>query len=108
MLKHQSEQRNNVLSSLIPKKVIITILVLFSPLTVVAVLQHGFLGIFTEAFNNYATIQVYVDLLIALFLILMWMRDNAKKTKRSFWPWALLTLVAGSFGPLLYLLSRKR
>jgi len=102
------EQTNRPVGSPISKKVIIAILVLFSPLTVVAVIQHGFLGIFKAAFTNYATIQVFVDLFIASLLILIWMWFDAKKENRAFWPWALLTLVAGSFGPLFYLLLRKR
>lgn len=108
MLRSQNEQRNSSLNNPISKKVIISILVLFSPLTIVAVLHHGFLGIFTEVFKSYATIQVFVDLLIASILILIWMWHDAKKTNRSFWPWALLTLVTGSFGPLFYLLLQKK
>ncbi|WP_338780158.1 DUF2834 domain-containing protein [Metabacillus sp. FJAT-52054] len=107
MLQDKTETQISSYDSPISKKLIIAVLVLFTPLTVMAVVQNGFLGIFAKAFQNYATIQIFVDLLIASFLILIWMWFDAKKTNRSFWPWALLTLAAGSFGPLLYLLFGK-
>jgi len=50
---------------------------------------------------------VLVDLVIALTLVLVWMWRDAQATGRNVWPWVLLTLVAGSFGPLGYLLTRQ-
>ena len=60
-----------------------------------------------EVVQHAGAAQVLAGLAIALCLGLVWMRSDAIRTKRRFWPWALLTLVAGSFGPLLYLLLRK-
>lgn len=76
----------------------------FILLTAAAVWQHGYLGIFLLQFQNLASTQVLVDLCIALTMVLVWMWSDAKRTRRAFLPWALLTLVAGSFGPLFYLL----
>jgi hypothetical protein len=92
----------------IPKVFIVVVLALFSVLTAVAVVQYGFMGIFAQAFQNFATIQVFVDLFIASSLIMVWMWFDAKENGRMFWPWALVTLAIGSFGPLLYLLVGKR
>jgi hypothetical protein len=36
----------------------------------------------------------------------MW-RD-ARSTGRNIWPWIIATLVAGSFGPLLYFITGKQ
>lgn len=83
---------------------IVATLIPFSILTALAVWHHGFLGIFQLEFQNYGTAQVFFDLVIAEILLLVWMWSDAKKTNRVFWPWALITLTAGSFGPLLYLL----
>ena len=47
-------------------------------------------------------------LVIALGLFLVWMWRDAKAAGRNPWPWLVLTLVAGSIGPLIYLLGRKR
>lgn len=107
MVKKYIDVNNHSTTRFISKLVIITMLVLLTPFTIVAVFQHGLLGIFIKVFNNSATMQVFIDLIIASFLILFWMWSDAKRTSRIFWPWALLTITAGSFGPLLYLLFRS-
>jgi hypothetical protein len=92
----------------LPAPLLVVVLILFSILTGVSVFHHGLIGIFTEAFRNTATMQVFFDLFIALFLVMVWMWHDAKSSDRLFWPWAVLTLAIGSFGPLLYLLFGKR
>ncbi|MEM9996296.1 MAG: DUF2834 domain-containing protein [Bacteroidota bacterium] len=79
----------------------------FSVLTVVAVVQHGYVGILTYQFATWAGTQVLVDLVIACSLILVWLWHDAKALGRSPWPWVALTMALGAFGPLLYLLTRK-
>jgi hypothetical protein len=73
----------------------------------VALGHHGFRGIFQTIFQSWAGVQVFVDLAIALSLVLLWMWRDAEANGRKVWPWIVITLVAGSFGPLLYLLTRK-
>lgn len=85
---------------------IITIL-LFGALTVAALWQHGYWGIIAPHFQSFGGGQVFADLVIALTLAMVWMWRDAKATGRNPWPWILVTLAAGSFGPLLYLLTRK-
>jgi hypothetical protein len=91
----------------IPRKVLILVLALFSCLTAVALWRHGYWGIVEPHFQSFGAAQVLADLVIALTLALVWMRADAKRTNRAFWPWLALTLAAGSFGPLLYLLAGK-
>ena len=104
---HLETKPESIVTKPLFKLFLVTGLILFSLLTVAAVIQYGFIGIFSEAFQNFATIQIFVDLLIALIFVLIWMWFDAKKNNRPFWPWALVTLAVGSFGPLFYLLFYK-
>ena len=48
-----------------------------------------------------------IDLFIAVGIGMYWMWIDGQKTGRNPWLWLVLSVVAGSFGPLLYLLTRK-
>ncbi len=87
--------------------VLTTVLMTFLLLTVAAVWQHGFVGIFAYQLQNLAGIQVLVDLVIAAGLFLVWMWQDAKTAGRNPWPWLVLTLAIGSIAPLVYLLLYK-
>ena len=89
-----------------PRTLLALTLIAFGALTAAALWQHGLVGIFTPLFQSLAGAQVLVDLVIALTLFLVWMWHDAARTGRSPWPWLVLTLATGSFGPLLYLLTR--
>jgi len=86
----------------------IAILIPFSLLTVYAVMQVGYIGIFDYHRHSPAGWQVFADLVVALILLLTWLIPEAKKSGRNPWPWLALTLVGGSLGPLLYLATTKK
>lgn len=79
----------------------------FGLLTAAAVWRHGYAGIFLWQLQNLAGLQVLADLAVALSLVMAWLWRDARALGRNPWPWLLLTLLAGSFGPLGYLLSRR-
>ena len=81
------------------------VLASFTALTAYAIEQHGLAGSLALCFANAATTALFADASIALGLLMMWMWDDARAQGRSWLPYALLTLVLGSVGPLLYLLS---
>jgi len=78
----------------------------FAALTAYAVAQYGIVGLFEAAFANAATTLVFVDLAIALSLVIAWMWQDARARGVSPLPYVVLTLGFGSVGPLLYLIRR--
>lgn len=90
-----------------PRTLLTITLVLFGALSATALWQHGYWGIIAPHFQSFGAGQVLADLVIALTLAMAWIWHDAKAAGRKAWPWLVLTLVAGSFGPLLYLLGTK-
>ncbi|MEM8660965.1 MAG: DUF2834 domain-containing protein [Pseudomonadota bacterium] len=82
----------------------IILLVPFTVLTAYTVVQVGYIGIFDYQRHSPAGWQVFADLVIALLLVLTWLIVDARRNGRNPWPWVVVTLVSGSFGPLLYLI----
>jgi len=86
------------------RSALLFVLIAFGAYSGYAVLQLGYVGLWQMLLSNLAGWQVVLDLLIASVLLLGYLWRDAQQTGRRFWPYALLTLAAGSFGPLLYLL----
>ncbi|HYD50462.1 MAG TPA: DUF2834 domain-containing protein [Terriglobales bacterium] len=78
----------------------------FVALTAYAVYQHGYVAFFELAVSSMIGAQVFLDLIIALSLVMVWMWRDARAQGVSPWPYVLLTLVLGSIGPLAYLVRR--
>lgn len=86
--------------------IIIVVLILFGALTAVALVTDGVFGIFASIFNSFGSAQIYVDLVIAISMICVWMWRDAKSQGRNPWPWIIAALIVGAFSPLVYLLVR--
>ena len=86
------------------RPLLIVITAAFSVFTFWVLAQTGLVGFYVQLFSSFAGVQVFVDIVIALVLVLGWMWRDAPATGRRFWPYAALTLTLGSIGPLLYLL----
>jgi hypothetical protein len=87
--------------------ILIITLIGFLALTAAAVWFHGIWGIFEPHFKSFGGAQVFVDLIIALTLFMVWMWRDAKSSGRNPWLWIILTLLTGSISPLIYLITRK-
>jgi len=89
------------------RALLLVVLVLFGALSAIAVWQHGYWGILESQFRSSGSAQVLADLAIALTLVMVWMWRDATARARNPWPWIVVTLALGSFGPLVYLLTRR-
>lgn len=89
------------------KSVLIAVVLLdFLALTGLALWEAGYLGLFRYQLATWAGAQVLVDLVIACALVAMWIYGDARRRGVNPWPYLVLTLFAGSIGPLAYLLRR--
>jgi len=88
----------------IRRKLSLILFVPFTALTLYAIAQVGYIGIFDYHRHSPAGWQVFADLVVALLLVMSWMIADAKKSGRNPLPWIVLTLLLGSIGPLLYLM----
>jgi len=82
------------------------VLVAFGGQTAYVFYQQG-LGWIPELFATPLSITLFADLVISLSLICIWMVADARQRGRSAWGYLVLTLLAGSIGPLLYLIRRE-
>lgn len=80
----------------------------FGVLTVLALADVGYWGILAPHFQSWGGAQVFVDLVILALLSCLWMVRDARTSGVSAWPFVALTLAAGSFGVLFYLVLRER
>jgi Terpene cyclase DEP1 len=87
--------------------VLVMVIAGFGVLSALALMDVGYLGIIEPHFRSLGAAQVFADLVILALLACVWMIDDARSRGRRAWPFILITLVAGSFGPLLYLAVRE-
>ncbi|MDP2820205.1 MAG: DUF2834 domain-containing protein [Polaromonas sp.] len=90
------------------KFIVALVLIPFTVLSMASLWQVGYWALFTQQFANFGTQQVLADLLIAVGICMYWMWRDAQNTGRNPWPWLALSMVSGSFGPLLYFITAKK
>ena len=91
------------------KALLIFVLVVFGALTGYTLLHYGGLFAWLSFYTrDPASWQVVADLIIAMSLLLVFIRRDAQAKGRPFVPWAVFCLVVGSFGPLLYFITAKK
>lgn len=79
----------------------------FGALSTLALMDAGYFGIIEPHFRSWGGAQVFTDLSILAILACIWMVKDASERALPAWPFVALTLIAGSFGPLLYLVARE-
>jgi hypothetical protein len=89
------------------KPILTIVLIAFGIQGLYVMSQVGYWGIWINNLNHPAGQQALADLTISLSMVMVWIWRDAKATGRNVWPWIIVTLAAGSFGPLIYLLTRK-
>ncbi|MGB0062359.1 DUF2834 domain-containing protein [Candidatus Binatus sp.] len=87
--------------------VLLLIIAGFGVLTTRAVMDAGYVGLFMSSFGSLSGTQIFFDLVILGVLACIWMVNDARERGLVAWPFILITLLAGSFGPLLYLVVRE-
>jgi hypothetical protein len=90
------------------KPLLSLVLIAFGALTAYTMVYYGgLIPWLTFYTRDPASWQVCADLVIVMCLLLVFVKRDAEATGRPFWPWAIFSLMVGSFGPLLYFLTRK-
>ena len=84
----------------------VVLLIGFSALTAEVVIRDGYTEWLRIAFENRSAGLLLVDLTIACSLAIGWMTRDARARGAKVWPFALLTILFGSVGPLAYLVFR--
>ena len=86
---------------------LLAVTVAFGALSLVALMDVGYFGLFEPHFQSWGGAQVLADLVIVCLLACVWMVNDARTSGVPAWPFVVLTLFSGSFGPLAYLLLRE-
>lgn len=83
------------------------VLIDFVAFTAYVVYTNGYLQFIYSALTDLYTIQIALDLIIALALVLVWMVLDARKRGVTVWPFVIATCFLGSISPLAYLFLRE-
>jgi hypothetical protein len=86
---------------------LVLVIAAFGALSILALMDVGFLGIVESHFKNWAGGQVLADLVILAVLGCIWMVKDGRERGLAAWPFVLITPFVGSFGLLFYLVMRE-
>jgi hypothetical protein len=87
--------------------VLLAVIAVFGALSARALIDVGYFGIIAPHFRSWGEAQVLADLVILAVLACRWMARDARARGTTAWPFIAVTMVAGSLGPLLYLVARE-
>ena len=99
-LQHQSSRRSE-------RWFIVAVLVLFAGFTLVALAMDGLVGIVHAITYNWMSVQIFIDLVLAVVVLDIWIHRDARASGKNPWPWLVASLISGMFSPLIYFLARE-
>ncbi|MFK7931106.1 MAG: hypothetical protein AB8H79_23170 [Myxococcota bacterium] len=83
-------------------------LVLLIPITVMALMDVGYLGIWAVGLNGWASAQVLVDLVLSCLVALFYVVPDARRRGVWAWPLVVLTVLLGSLALMMWMVVRGR
>ena len=86
---------------------LIGLTLVFGAISAVALFDVGYFGIFEAGLDNWGAGQVFADLVVLAILGMVWMHHDSRSSGINPWPFIVITLAAGSFGVLFYLIARE-
>jgi protein-S-isoprenylcysteine O-methyltransferase Ste14 len=87
--------------------ILLAVTAAFTLYTLAVVVDQGYTGFLTLAWREPWGGQMFVDLVIALTLFMVWMLRDARQEGIPSWPYVVLVLTTGSIGALGYLVHRS-
>jgi len=88
------------------KQILLSLVLLVFTVETGYVLYLYGMGWIDVVFSNPVSTLVFVDLCIALTMVMVWIVGDARERGISPWPYIATTLFAGSVGTLAYLVRR--
>lgn len=92
----------------IDKRILYVAFAVLLAVTAFALFREGFAGMKTPFVASFWTWQYFIDLVIALGLVMIWMWRDCRARGKNPIPWIVVTFMLGSLIPLAYLIVRHQ
>ena len=79
----------------------------FAALSLWAMWEVGYFGIWAAGFTSIGAVQILFDLVVCCILITSWLKKDADSRGINPYPWMIATFASGSLALLVYLLIRE-
>ena len=86
----------------IDKKILYAAFAVLLAVTLIALFREGFAGMKTPFVASFWTWQYFIDLVIALGLVMIWIWRDCRSRGRNPLPWIIVTCMLGSLIPVSY------
>ena len=90
----------------LPRTLLAILALVFFAVSALALHDRSYWELWALIGQDSGTIQLFVDLTVAMVLVTTWMGRDSRQRGQSAWPWIGLTVLGGSMGPLAYLAHR--